>query len=103
MKKLFMFLCVVIMLFGIVGCPDSNDSFKYSKLGVVNNGGSNTSGASQFSSFGDNTSGVSQTSTVGNNTSGGPGGSPVPEPTTMLLLGAGLVGLAGFGRKRFKK
>lgn len=28
---------------------------------------------------------------------------PVPEPTTMLLFGAGLIGLAGFGRKKFKK
>jgi PEP-CTERM motif len=28
---------------------------------------------------------------------------PPPEPSTMLLLGAGLFGLAGYGRRKFFK
>jgi hypothetical protein len=32
----------------------------------------------------------------------GPPGTPVPEPSTLLLMGSGLLGLIGF-RRRFKR
>jgi hypothetical protein len=83
MKKLFMILCVVIMFFGLLGCPSDSE-----QIGSVVTPENITKPATdQIDTIGDD----------GNNHAA------VPEPATLILLGSGLVGLAGFARKKFKK
>ena len=67
MKKLFLVLCVVIMFFGIVGCPSSNDQ-------------------AATSSFSSTTS--TPVTTTGEDTAA-TGIHAAPEPATLLLLGLG--------------
>ncbi len=75
MKKLLVFLCVVFMILGAVGCKSS------SSTGISDP--------------------VTSVTTQTDDVTSGDAGSHVPEPATILLLGSGLVGLAGVGRKKF--
>jgi len=74
MRKILMILCITIMLFGIVGCPSSDEQANRLKTEVYVPG-----------------------EPVNGTTS------PIPEPTSLVLLSTGLFGLAAYGRKRFKK
>jgi hypothetical protein len=82
-KKLFLLFCVIITFFGIMGCPsnDPTNPLKTSK-----------NVAAPVSSQ------TTDTTNTNHNFA-----SPVPESMTLLLLGSGLVVLAGAGRKKFFK
>ncbi len=75
MKKFFMFLCIVIMFFGIVDSPSYDDPAPKATTSSV----------------------------VTKSQNGGDDASPVSASATLVLLGSGLLGLAEFGRKIFKK
>ena len=69
---------------------------------IISSGSSSTVNGFDLSWLSHNTEFYSHfTISCGNDNLMGHGNTPAPEPATMLLLGTGLVGLAGLGKKKF--
>jgi hypothetical protein len=79
-----MLLYVLVMVFGILGCPSNDPTTPLKTSSTVSS--SPTPTQHDVNTSHDDTANL-----------------PVSKPSTILLLGSGLVGLGGLGRKWFKK